>query len=428
MASTFGAYVARAEGRRLLGGMEQVDVLVVGAGQAGLSLSNELTRAGVEHVVLERGRIGQSWRDRWDSFCLVTPNWAIQLAHAGYDGDDPDGFMPRDEIAAFLERYASGFGAPVHENVDVTAIRRSDGGFAVDTTTGPMRARRVALACGAFQRPNRPAGAKTLPAAIQQLDVGDYRNPDALPSGAVLVVGSGQSGCQVAEELREVGREVVLSCGRAPWIPRRIGGRDVVWWVMETGFLDQTVESLPDPRARLWANLQNTGHGGGHDLNCRTLRAMGVTLAGRFQGAEGGWLHFAPDLAESVSWGDDTYRLIAAQIRQLVAQRGLPDPGLPEPEPFSGEGPERLPVGGFGAAIFAGGFRPAYASWLPWPEAFDEMGFPIHRDGESTVVPGLHFIGVHFLRKRKSSFLIGIGEDAGVVAARIAAGPATVRG
>lgn len=401
--------------------MERPDVLVVGAGQAGLSLSHELTRAKVEHLVLERGRIGQGWRNRWDSFCLVTPNWAIRLPDGDYDGADPDGFMPRDEIVAFLQRYASSFDAPVREGVEVRRVGRSNGRFEVETSVGPMQPRRVVLASGAYQSSHRPTGAASLPANLLQIDSGAYRNPGELPGGAVLIIGSGQSGCQLAEELHKAGRHVVLACGRAPWFPRRFGGHDGVWWVLQSGFLDQTVESLEDPRARLAANGQATGHEGGHDLNLRTLQEMGVTLAGHFLAADASAFHFAPDLLETARWGDEQYHEFADVIRQGAREMGLADPGLSDPPPFVAEQPERISHDGFSTVIFAGGYRPAYRSWLPWPDAFDEFGFPIHTDGESTVVPGLHFIGVHFLRKRKSSLLVGVGEDAQVVAARIVA-------
>jgi len=236
----------------------------------------------------------------------------------------------------------------------------------------------------------------------------------------VLVVGSGQSGCQIAEELHEAGRDVVVACGRAPWLPRRIGEHDFTWWALETGFLEATVESLPAPEARLFANLLSTGRGGGRDLHLRTLQAQGVVLAGHFLGAADGRFRFAPDLAESVAWGDERYGQFMGLVHTLVAERGLDPPEIPEPEPFAADAPEELDVSDFGAVVLAGGFRPAYRSWLPWPEAFDELGYPVHEDGESTVVPGLHFVGVHFLRKRKSSTLVGIGEDAALVAGRIA--------
>jgi putative flavoprotein involved in K+ transport len=239
------------------------DVVVVGAGQAGLAVSRELTRAGVAHVVLEKGRVGQTWRGRWDSFCLVTPNWSMQLPGRPYDGRDPDGFDSRDEIVGFLERYAGAFEVPVEEGVAVTSLQpRSGRGFLLETSAGPNEATTVVLTTGAYQRPHRPSGATTLPSDLPQIDVEDYRNPADLPSGPVLVIGSGQSGCQIAEELHGSGRAVFLACGRAPWAPRRIGDHDLVWWLVETGFLDVPFSSLPNPAARLAANVLTTGSDG----------------------------------------------------------------------------------------------------------------------------------------------------------------------
>jgi putative flavoprotein involved in K+ transport len=397
-----------------------VPVVVVGAGPAGLATSCELTKAGVEHVVLERGRIGQTWRDRWDSFCLVTPNWSVQLPDGHYAGPDPDGFMLRDEMVGFLERYATTTGAPVRENVDVSSIESlPGGGFALRTSDGDVHADAVVLSTGAFQRPHRPANAAGLPHDLLQINVDAYRNEAALPPGTVLVVGSGQSGCQIAEELHEAGRDVVVACGRAPWVPRRVGDRDFVWWLLESGFLDATVGSLPSPEARLFANVLSTGRGGGRDLHLRTLQSRGVVLAGHFLGSTGTHVRFAPDLADSVAWGDERYAQFRDLVREVVEKHGLDPPELEEAPPFAVEAPEELALSRLGAVIFAGGFRPDYASWLPWPAAFDELGFPIHDEGASTVVPGLYFVGVHFLRKRKSSTLIGMGEDAAIVAGRV---------
>jgi putative flavoprotein involved in K+ transport len=400
---------------------ERLGVVVVGAGQAGLAVSCELTRAGVPHAVLEKGRVGETWRGRWDSFCLVTPNWSVQLPDHAYDGDDPDGFMPRDEIVAYLERYASAVQAPVREGVEVTALRPGGGGgLILDTSHGVLEAETVVLTTGAYQRPHRPAAAASLPADLQQIDAEDYRNPADLPKGRVLVVGSGQSGCQIAEELHHAGRDVYLACGRAPWASRRIGERDLVWWVLETGFLDAPVSSLPDPRARLAANVLATGHGGGRDLHLRTLRRTGVTLLGRLLGAEGRRARFAPDLAASVAWGDERRGQLMDLVRKLVAERGLPQPEIAEPEPLDCRTPEDLDVSDFGAVVFTSGFRPDYESWVHCPGAFDELGFPVQEDGASTVVDGLYFVGVHFLRKRKSSIFLGVAEDAAIVADKIA--------
>jgi len=403
--------------------MEHVEALVVGGGQAGLAVSHELTSHGVEHVVLERGRIGQSWRDRWDSFCLVTPNWSVQLPDGAYGGTDPDGFMPRDEIVAYLERYASCSGATVREGVEVRSLESAPGeGFVARTSAGDLRARRVVVATGAYQRPHRPAGAESLPRDLLQIDLHGYRDPDALPPGHVLIVGSGQSGCQLAEELHEAGREVVLACGKAPWAPRRIGDHDMYWWAVESGFLDGTIASLPSPNARLGANILATGHGNPHDLDLRTLRAIGVTLVGHFLGADDEGARFAQDLTETVAWGDARYSELMQLFGKAAADLGLPRPVTPDPEPFDGRAPEGVSLAGLGAVIFAGGFRPDYRSWLPWPAAFDDLGFPIQTDGASTIVDGLYFVGVPFLRTRKSPLLLGVGEDAAIVARTIAKG------
>jgi putative flavoprotein involved in K+ transport len=394
--------------------VERLTAVVIGAGQAGLAVSHELRAQGVEHAVLERGRVGQTWRGRWDSFCLVTPNWTVQLPGGVYDGADPDGFMPRDEIVAHMERYAAD--APLREGVDVEAV---EPGFLLRTSEGELRADAVVVASGTYRRPHLPPAAATLPPGLLQVTADGYRSPGSLPEGAVLVVGSGQSGCQIAEELHEAGRDVVLSCGRAPWFPRRPGGRDLMWWFRETGFLDAPADSLPSPEARLFANVLGSGRDGGHDLNLRVLRDAGVTLAGRFLGAENGRARFADDLGASVAWGDQRYRDLVRLCEPVAREHGL-DGVLAEPEPFDTAATESVELDRLGAVVFTSGFRPDYASWLP-PAAFDELGFPLQHDGASTVVPGLYFLGVHFMRKRKSSLLIGVGEDAAIVARQIAA-------
>jgi len=394
-------------------------VIVVGAGPAGLATSYELQRAGIDHIVLERGGVGQSWRDRWDSFCLVTPNWYVQLPGGEYAGDDPDGFMSRDEVVAHLQRYAHGFEAPILDRIDVTALCSGPGGgFVVDTSEGRMQADAVVLATGAFQQPYRPPA--ELPAGVLVVDADGYTNPDELPGGGVLVVGSGQTGCQIADELHRSGRHVTLACGKAAWAPRRVEGRDIVSWLVETPFLEQGVEDLPNPLARLAANFQTSGRDRGSDLNYRTLLADGVTLTGRLLGAGESTIRFAGDLDESVAWGDARYADICDLLAQAATNRGARPPELPAPEPLRTDPPDQIRVRDLGAVVFTSGYRPAYRHWVRFPDAFDDLGFPIQRDGASTVVPGLYFVGTHFLRKRKSSTLFGMGEDAEIVARAVA--------
>jgi putative flavoprotein involved in K+ transport len=397
--------------------MESVAVAIVGGGQAGLATSRELTKAGLPHVVLERGRVGETWRNRWDSFRLVSPNWAIQLPDGHYTGPEPDGFMPRDEFVAYLERYAAESAAPIREHVATNAVQSLPGdGFVLHTSVGDIYADAVVLATGAYQRPHRPLRARTLPPELVQIDVDDYRNEQALPPGKVLIIGSGLSGCQIAHQLSEAGRNVVLACGRAPWALRRFGGRDFLWWAQETGFLEGRLDSLPAPQARLFGAPVL---GRGHELNLRTLQARGVTLTGHFLGATHGKALFAPDLDQSVAWGDERYLQFRGLVDNLVSTRGLEPPALKDPEPFRSSAPNSIDLADIGSVIFAAGFRPDYRSWLPWPDAFDTWGFPLTQDGASTVVPGLYFVGVHFMRKRKSSLLIGVGEDAAIVAQQI---------
>ena len=399
--------------------MSKTDVVVIGAGQAGLSVSHELSAAGVDHVVLERGHVGETWRGRWDTFCLVTPNWTVRLPGGAYAGDDPDGFMPRDAIVAHLESYARSFKAPIREGVTVTALQPTGDGFAMSTSEGELRSKTVVVTTGAYQKAYRPAAAATLPPGLYAIDAEKYRNAAALPPGKVLVVGSGQTGCQIAEELFEAGRDVFLACGRAPWISRRLGARDFVSWLVETPFFDLALDDLPSPAARLVANPQATGHGGGHDLHYRALQRLGVNLLGHFIGADSTRLHFANDLAESVAFGDARYADACVLIQKSCEGRGVASPDLPPPSLFNAAAPPSVDLAGFGAVIFTSGFRPDYRSWIDADDAFDGLGFPITNDGRSTVVPGLYFCGVHFLRKRKSSIFLGVGEDAAIVARSI---------
>jgi putative flavoprotein involved in K+ transport len=398
-----------------------VDVAIIGAGQAGLATSWHLSQAGVDHIVLEGGRVGETWRSRrWDSFCLVTPNWTVQLPGAPYKGSDPDGYMPLAEIVEHLDEWAVSFRAPVHEHTPVLRLDADPGGgFVLTTPDENVRARNVVVATGAYQRAFRPVGADALPKAVTQIFAEEYCNPDALAPGAVLVVGSGQTGCQLAEELHRAGRRVFLSCGRCAWMPRRLEGRDIVWWVIQSGFWDRTPDQLPSPVARLLGNPQTTGHGGGHDLNFRTLQAMGVELVGRFSGADGSKVRFADDLAASVDFGDARWADLRKMIDACCARDGMPAPQFEIPAPMRIKTRTELDVVGEGvtSVIWTSGYRPDYG-WVKLP-VFDDMGFPIQVDGRSQV-PGLFFIGVHWMRKNQSTVLYGIGEDAEIVARHVA--------
>ena len=396
-----------------------VNVAIIGAGQAGLATSYHLKHAGVEHVVLEAGRVAETWRSRrWDSFCIVTPNWTVKLPGAEYQGPDADGFMPRDELVDHLERWARSFLAPVEQGCSVTALDADGDGFVLTMPERKLRARTVVVATGGYQRAHRPVNADQIPPTVTQLLAEEYRNPNAIPSGAVLVVGSGQTGCQLAEELHEAGRKVFLSCGRAPWAPRRMGGHDLVWWALESGWWNRTLRDLPSPAGRLISNPLATGQGGGHDLHLRTLHAMGVELLGRYEGAEDGQLHFVDDLSPSLDAGDNMSNVFRDRIVALCEKRGEPVPWQ-MPPPLRVESRTELDIAreGIATVLWTTGFRPDYR-WMHFP-VFDEMGFPVQVDGRSPV-PGLYFMGVHFQRKAQSAVLYGVGEDAEIVAHDIA--------
>jgi putative flavoprotein involved in K+ transport len=396
-----------------------VNVAVIGAGQAGLATSYHLKQAGVEHVVLESGRVAETWRSRrWDTFCLVTPNWTVQLPGGAYRGTDPDGYMNREELVDHFEHWADSFQAPVETDCTVFAVDPQDGGsFTLRIPTGTMSARNVVVATGGYQRAYRPPGSDLIPSRVTQLLAEEYGNASRLPKGSVLIVGGGQTGCQMAEELHEAGRRVFLSCGRAPWAPRRFGGHDLVWWIIESGFWSRTLAQLPSPAARLISNPLTTGHGGGHDLHYRTLHSMGVELMGRYLGADDHRLHFADDLAHSMDAGDSLARAFMKWVGELCDKRGLPIPWeVPEPAGLTSRTELDIDKEDITTVIWTTGFRPDYG-WVHAP-VFDEMGFPIQADGHSDVA-GLHFMGVHFQRKAQSAVLYGVGEDAEVVARNI---------
>ncbi|HET7799733.1 MAG TPA: NAD(P)/FAD-dependent oxidoreductase [Humibacillus xanthopallidus] len=409
---------------------EEIDVVVVGAGQAGLATSHELTARGVEHVVLEATTPGSSWLGRWDSFTLVGPNHTVTLPGAHYRGDDPGGFMTRTEIADHLQRYAGRLGGEVRPGTPVHRLTPlsepadcGDGGAAgylLDTDDGTIRSRVAVIATGAYQQPLTPAVLTGLSPDIAVVDVATYRNPAGLPEGAVLVIGSGQSACQIAEELALAGRDVVMACGRAPWFYRRLEGRDLFDWLIAAEFYEQRPDQLASPAARHGANVQASGARGGHDLHYRTLAALGVRLTGHLAGVAGRTAYLEPDLAQTIAAGDAGFRLVSGAVAQACAREGRPVPEIPPPTALVTDAPTELDLHGFGAVVVACGFRSRYTEWIDVPGLVDAQGFPLHDDGESTVAPGLHFVGVHFLRRRRSSLLFGVGDDATATATRIA--------
>jgi putative flavoprotein involved in K+ transport len=413
---------------------ERVDTVVIGAGHAGLAMSWHLRQASREHVVLERrATLGGGWQDRWDAFRLVTPNWCSSLPGFPYDGDDPDGFMPRDEIAARVARYATVIDAPVRLETGVERLEhRPDGGpgFRLTTTAGPVDADNVIVAVGGFHRPNVPPIAATLPDRIHQVHSHAYRRESDLPPGAVLVVGSGQSGMQIAEELHDAGRRVVLSVGRCGRVPRRYRGKDLFHWIAlaaqrgpEVGVGLPTVEMLPDARMRFAGNPHLSGHGGGHDTNLREFGARGMTLIGRLEAIDGERVRIAPDLAENLAFADQFF---AERFRSIldgfIAAAGIDAPA-DEPATFAFDPPEvtdlDLAAEGISSVVWTSGYRLDF-SWIDLP-ILDAQGAPRHVRGVSEV-PGLFFLGIPWLHDQSSATLFGATRDAAYLAGQIATG------
>jgi len=401
--------------------VESVDTVVVGAGQAGLATSFCLARDDRPHLVLERGRVAERWRsERWDGFALNTPNWAQRLPGFHYTGGEPDAFATRAEVIQYLEDYSRSFAAPVREQAEVTAVRRTASGFRVELDGDAMTARNVVIAAGAYQRPTANPVSELLPPDVRQLHTSAYRNPGQLPDGAVLIIGGGQSGCQIAEELLGAGRRVFLSAGRCPWLPRRDRGRELVHWLIDTGLADETVDTLPSPAARLTCNPPVSGNDGGHDCNPRWLAARGAVLLGRVAGVSGHTVRIAEGLTESLAFADEFLATFRRRVDEFVAATALDvperEPDDP-PEPLPGLDALDLRREGVTTVLWANGFRPDHA-WVEGVEV-DAQGWPLHERGASPV-PGLYFVGLHWLHKRKSSLFLGVGEDAEHVVATMA--------
>lgn len=411
--------------------IEHYKVVVVGGGQAGLSTSYHLTAQGIEHLVLEKHRAMHAWEtQRWDNFCLVTPNWQCDLPGHPYRGDNPDGFMKKDEILAYLAGFRARVDPPIREGVAVRRVSaRPEGGFHVATTSGDVSADNVVVASGGYHEPIVPRMAERLPPEIAQIHSAQYRNADQLPEGAVLVVGSGQSGAQIAEDLHLAGRKVFLAVGNAPRCARFYRGRDVVTWLADMGYYDMPVEEHPlREGVRDNTNHYVTGRDGGRDIDLRRFATEGMELYGVLRDYDGGDLVFEPNLAAALDEADRVYNGINAAIDRHIAEKGLaaPPPSVYEPV-WQPEGErERLALAGSGIAaiVWCIGFRPDFR-WLDVP-VFNGAGQPQHRRG-ITAREGVYFVGLPWLHTWGSGRFGSVGRDAAHIVADIAARSDAVR-
>jgi putative flavoprotein involved in K+ transport len=409
--------------------MEHVETVIIGGGHAGLTMSYSLSQLGQEHVILERGRVGERWRnERWDSFHFQFPNWTIELPGYKYHSEEPDAFAPGHEVVRFLDDYAALIKAPVRCGVTVTSLEQGsrEGRYLIHTQDETIEAANVVVATGPFQRPAIPSVSAQVPPDLFQVHSSKYRNSDQLPPGAVLVVGAGSSGGQIAEELIKSGRKVYLSVGRHRRVPRRYRGRDYVWWSSEIGVLDQTVDMLPSPEAKNWPLPLLTGVNGGHDLDLRRMAVGGVTLLGHLRSVAGNTLILAPDLKETLARADVWFTDFKKLADDYVTKTGMnvpeekhSDEEVAEPDEISQPILELdLKAAGITSIIWATGFRYDF-DWVKLL-IFDETGEPVHRRGV-TSFPGIYFLGLRWLYKRKSFFLImaGPAEDAAYLAEHI---------
>lgn len=404
---------------------ERIETVIVGSGQAGMATSYWLTQEGQPHLILEQAsQPGHVWRDdRWDSFTFVTPNWTIRMPGAAYQGDAPDGFLEHEEIVAYFTRYATQFRLPIHYGERVRSVERMDDGraFSVETEAGRYEAINVVIATGIYQQPKIPTFGASIPAEITQLSSGSYRRPDALAPGAVLVVGSGQSGCQIAEELYQSGRTVYLCVGRAGRMPRRFRGQDAWTWIYLMGTIDRRVTELQSPNERYEANPHLSGKSGGHTINLHRFAQDGVRLLGHLRGVSDGHLSFAPDLRESLAAADKVEANFCNAVNQFVAKTGrdAPDEVLPVLTDGYAVGEQtELDLGSSNirTVIWALGYTFDF-DWVKGP-VYDATGYPVQAAG-TTSVPGLYFVGLPWLRSLGSGLLVGVGNDAAWIATDI---------
>ena len=406
--------------------------VVIGAGQAGLAMSWWLTKHSIDHVVLERGELANSWRtERWDSLRLLTPNWQSRLPGYGYEGNDPDGFRTMAETVDFLERYADVIAAPVHTHTSVTSLRRcddgddGDDGYEVVTDEGSWQCDAVVIASGACNIAQVPKVAEALPPAINTLTSMQYRNPDQLPDGRVLVVGASASGTQIADEVHRSGRAVTLATGEHVRVPRVYRGKDIKWWMDAAGVLDERYDEIDDiVRARNVPSLQLAGYADRRMIDLNSLTGIGVKLVGRLAGFNDGKAQFSGSLRNVCALADLKMNRLLNAIDEWAAENALPDnvdpPHRFEPTEVEDSPPLLIDLdrAGIKTIIWATGFRPDY-SWLDVP-VLDRKGYIRHDGGVVDEAPGLYLMGMQFLRRRKSSLIDGAGDDARDLSAHLA--------
>jgi putative flavoprotein involved in K+ transport len=402
---------------------KHVHTVVVGGGQAGLALSYHLTQRGLEHVILERARVAENWRSqRWDALVFQFPSWSIKLPGHSYDDGDPEGFASKNAIVGFIQDYAQIINAPLRCGVNVPQLGYDEGTrtFTVDTEDGEIRAVNVVVATGSYHRPIIPAVAASIPTGIFQIHTCDYKNPEQLPLGNVLIVGSGASGVQIAEELNLSGRHVYLSVGRHDKAPRRYRGRDIYWWFEELGIWSRALELQPELKS---FRILITGARGGHDIDLRQFGSLGITLLGRLQGVVDARMYFATDLEEKLAQAEKWFSPYKARFDAFAEKEKGKAIGAQEPDhklPPVVQTLEHIDLNQskITSIIWATGFRYDY-SWIKL-SMFDDTGKPQLRRGVSPM-PGLYFLGLRRSYSISSGLLPGVGEDAAYIAQHIAA-------